>query len=355
MAGSGSASENSYVDECQERTKGYLDRINAGFGATFGTTSLTLTPKNGKSKVDRYVGKVRDRYDDGERVYLVVTDRLSAFDRALAEIPFKGAVLNMVSKWWFEQVGHIIPNHIVSSVGDASVPMHSNVTVGKRCKPFPIEFVMRGYITGSSGTAMWTHYAKGCRDYCGIKLPEGMKKNQKLWENLITPTTKSDEHDELISPERIVAEGWMTQEHWDVCSAAAKAIFALGQKLAVERGLILVDTKYEFGIEESTGTIMLIDEIHTPDSSRYWLADSYEARIAEGKAPDNIDKEFVRLWYKDHCDPYKDEVLPDAPRELLAELSRRYIMLFEIITGEKFPFPAVGAVEEWAKAAGLDN
>ena len=294
---------------------------------------------------------MRDRYDDGERVYLVVTDRLSAFDRALAEIPFKGAVLNLVSKWWFSNLKHIIPNHIIGTVGD--VPMHSNVCVGKRCKPFPIEFVMRGYITGSSGTAMWTHYAKGCRDYCGIKLPDGMKKNQKLWENLITPTTKSDEHDELISPEKIVADGWMTQEEWDYCAEKAKAIFAHGQKLAAERGLILVDTKYEFGRDIATGEILLIDEVHTPDSSRYWLAHNYEERFAAGKAPDNIDKEFVRLWYKDHCDPYKDETLPTAPTDLLAELSRRYILLFELITGEQFPFPEDGAVEDWAKAAGV--
>lgn len=286
-------------------------------------------------KVDgRQRGKVRDRYMQGNRVALVTTDRQSGFDRQLAQVPYKGAVLNLTSAFWFEATQHIIPNHIVS------VP-HPYVTVGRKCQPFPIEFVVRSYMTGSTGTSIWKNYQDGVRNYCGHTLPEGMKKNQKLATNLLTPTTKEEEHDRPISLAEIVAEKWMTQEDLDCCGKAALEVFALGQKIAAERGLILVDTKYEFGRDEETGEILLIDEVHTPDSSRYWLASTYEERIADGKEPDNIDKEFLRLWFRERCDPYKDEVLPEPPVDLVAELSRRYILLYELITGKTFDFDAV--------------
>ena len=193
-------------------------------------------------------------------------------------------------------------------------------------------------MTGSTSTSIWKNYQNGVRNYCGHALPEGMTKNQQLSQNILTPTTKEEEHDRPISAKEIVEEKWMTQEDWDVCADAALKIFALGQAIASEHGLILVDTKYEFGRDVETGEILLIDEVHTPDSSRYWLASSYEERIAAGDEPDNIDKEFLRLWFSDQCDPYKDAVLPEAPRDLVIELSRRYITLFEMITWNHFDF-----------------
>lgn len=204
-------------------------------------------------------------------------------------------------------------------------------------------------MTGSTSTSIWKNYQNGVRNYCGHALPEGMKKNQKLSGNLLTPTTKEEDHDRPISQEDIVKEKWMTQEDLDVCASAALKVFALGQEIAQEHGLILVDTKYEFGRDLETGEILLIDEVHTPDSSRYWLASSYEERIAAGKEPENIDKEFLRLWFRQHCDPYKDKVIPEAPRDLVLELSRRYITLYEMITWKKFDF-AVGDENDIAQA-----
>lgn len=276
-------------------------------------------------------GKVRDRYARADALVFVTTDRQSAFDRVLASIPFKGQVLNLTSAWWFDKTSHIIPNHLIS------LP-DPNVTVGKRCSVFPIEFVVRGYITGTTDTSLWTQYRNGVRNYCGISLAEGMVKNEKLKENIITPTTKEEPHDRPISPKEIVDEGWMSQEDWDAASKAALALFAFGQAEAAKRGLILVDTKYEMG-KDAEGNITLIDEIHTPDSSRYWLEESYEQRLSEGQEPENIDKEFLRLWFRKNCDPYNDPVLPEAPAELVTELSYRYIMLYEMITGKKFTFP----------------
>mmetsp|Transcript_85817 Transcript_85817/g.167921 ORF Transcript_85817/g.167921 Transcript_85817/m.167921 type:complete len:208 (-) Transcript_85817:105-728(-) len=197
-------------------------------------------------------------------------------------------------------------------------------------------------MTGSTSTSIWKNYQNGVRNYCGHELPEGMTKNQKLKENILTPTTKEEEHDRPISAKEIVDEKWMTQEDWDICADAALKIFARGQAIASDHGLILVDTKYEFGRDLETGEILLIDEVHTPDSSRYWLASSYEERIAAGKEPENIDKEFLRLWFSEHCDPYKDEELPEAPRDLVMELSRRYITLYEMITGKQFNFEISG-------------
>lgn len=286
------------------------------------------------SGLEKWPGKVRDIYDLGPSLALVTTDRQSAFDRILAEVPFKGQVLNLTSAWWFEQTKHIVANHVLE------VP-DPNVTIGKKCTVFPIEFVVRGYITGSTSTALWTQYQQGSRNYCGNALPEGLVKNQKLAANILTPTTKEAEHDRPIAPTEIVSEGWMTQEDWDTCSRVALELFAFGQKKAAEHGLILVDTKYEMG-RDAEGNIMLIDEMHTPDSSRYWIVESYAQRLAEGLEPESIDKEFLRLWFKDNCDPYNDPELPAAPDELVIELSRRYILLYEAITGQGFEFPQSG-------------
>ena len=309
-----------------ESTEHYKGRIKAELNNTLTNTNV--------AKGTKRAGKVRDQYELDEQIVLITTDRQSAFDRVLASIPFKGQVLNLTSAWWFEQTKDIIPNQIIS------VP-DPNVTLAKKCKVFPIEFVVRGYITGSTSTSLWTVYNKGDREYCGNTLPEGLVKNQKLDQNMLTPTTKEEHHDRPISPSEIVSEGWMSQEDWDYCSQKALELFTFGQKRAAENGMILVDTKYEMG-RDANGKIMLIDEIHTPDSSRYWIAKSYEQRFSSGEEPQNIDKEFLRLWFIDNCDPYNDEILPDAPKELVAELSNRYIYLYETITGGVFPFPDVG-------------
>ena len=304
----------------------YMERIRQELKNCLVETNLP-----GSEKVQ---GKVRDRYDLGEKLALITTDRQSAFDRVLAAIPFKGQVLNMTSAWWFEQTEHIVANQVL----DIPDP---NVTLARKCSVFPIEFVVRGYITGTTSTSLWTVYKNGSRHYCGNDLPEGLQKNQKLEKNLLTPTTKEVEHDRPISPAEIVSEKWMEPGDWEKCSRIAQELFAFGQAKAAEHGLILVDTKYEMGRDEN-GEIRLIDEIHTPDSSRYWIASSYEERIANGQEPENVDKEFLRLWFKENCDPYKDEVLPEAPEDLVAELSRRYIYLYEKITGREFSFPEAG-------------
>ena len=277
----------------------------------------------------KYPGKVRDTYDLGDgRLLLVTTDRQSGFDRMLGAIPFKGQVLNRTSLYWFDQTRGIVPNHVLSSP-------HANALIARKCEVLRIEFVVRGYMTGSTDTSIWTQYQKGIRNYCGHPLPEGMKKNQPLPANIVTPTTKEHAHDRPITGEEIVAEGWMTARQWETTSARALELFAFGQRLAAERGLILADTKYEFGIAPD-GEVLLIDEIHTPDSSRYWLADSYAERLAAGQEPSMIDKEFFRLWFRERCDPYKDAVLPEPPDDLIAELASRYIQLFEKITGTAF-------------------
>jgi phosphoribosylaminoimidazole-succinocarboxamide synthase len=277
----------------------------------------------------KYPGKVRDTYEVGDgRLLLVTTDRQSGFDRLLGAIPYKGQVLNRTSLYWFEQTSSIIGNHVLRSP-------HANALIARKCKVLPIEFVVRGFLTGSTDTSIWTQYQKGVRTYCGHALGEGMKKNEALPQNIVTPTTKETTHDRPITAQEIIAEGWLTAEQWEFTSAKALELFAFGQKLAAERGLILADTKYEFGVAED-GEILLIDEIHTPDSSRYWLADSYAERLAAGKEPNMIDKEFFRLWFRDRCDPYTDAVLPVPPDELIAELGARYIQLFEKITGMSF-------------------
>jgi phosphoribosylaminoimidazole-succinocarboxamide synthase len=278
---------------------------------------------------NRYPGKVRDTYDLGDgRLLLITTDRQSGFDRLLGAIPYKGQVLNRTSLYWFDATKHIVNNHVISSP-------HANALLARKCRVLPIEFVVRGYLTGSTDTAIWTKYSAGERSFGDITLSDGMRKNAKLSTNLITPTTKEASHDRPITPAEIIAEGWLTHDEWETASSRALELFTFGQRLAADRGLILVDTKYEFGVAPD-GEILLIDEIHTPDSSRYWLAPTYASRLADGLEPEMIDKEFFRLWFRERCDPYKDTVLPIPPDELIAELASRYIELFERIIGSSF-------------------
>lgn len=285
--------------------------------------------------------KVRDTYDLGDSLLLITTDRQSAFDRILANIPFKGQVLNQLSAFWFENTLDIVSNHVIK------IP-DPNVTIGKKCKVYPVEFVMRAYLTGSTDTSAWVQYSQGIRDICGNILPDGMKRNQKFEKPILTPAKKSAAHDESISAAQIVDEGLIDKETWEYLQKIAFSLFARGTEIAARNGLILVDTKYEFGIDDK-GEILLIDEIHTPDSSRYWMKETYESRLAEGKEPENIDKEFLRLWFREHCDPYKDKILPSAPDDLVIELSHRYIRLFEMITGKEFAVDGTHSVKERLK------
>ena len=284
----------------------------------------TNFPELGEKKV----GKVRDIYLQKDKLILITTDRYSAFDLNLALIPFKGEVLSGVSNWWFENTKDIIQNHVLN------IP-DPNVVVAKRCELIPIEMVVRGYITGVTRTSLWTFYKDGQRDFGDFILPDGMTKNQKLEKPVLTPTTKGEKEDKPLTTAIIREEKMVPEELWQQMVDISLKLFQRGQELALAQGLILVDTKYEFGLDEN-GKLMLIDEIHTPDSSRYWQAKSYQSRIEQGLEPENFDKEFLRLWFKENCDPYKDEVLPEAPAELVAELSRRYIEIYETITSKPF-------------------
>lgn len=277
-----------------------------------------------------YRGKVRENYDlpDGSRI-IISTDRLSAFDRILTCIPYKGQVLTQTARYWFEETADICPNHVIAYPDP-------NVVVGKRLDILPVEIVVRGYLAGTTGTSILTLYKNGERSMYGITLPDGLRDNQVLPEPIITPTSKAFDggHDEPLSAEQIVAEGLLTREQWDTVSRYALALFARGQELAAKRGLILVDTKYEFGTD-ADGNILLADEIHTPDSSRYWIADSYQRSFEAGERPASFDKDFVRAWVAERCDPYKDEI-PEIPEALVVETSKVYIKAFETITGLRF-------------------
>jgi phosphoribosylaminoimidazole-succinocarboxamide synthase len=273
-------------------------------------------------------GKVRDVYEQPDRMVLVATDRHSSFDRIIALIPHKGQVLNEISAFWFDATKDIVSNHVIA------VP-DPNVTIGRKCRTVPVEAVVRGYITGVTDTSLWTHYARGKRDFGNFRLPEGLKKNQRLPEPVFTPSTKEEAHDRPMSPQELVAEGIVSRATIEAVERTAIALYRRGAEIAAKRGLILVDTKYEFGTDPH-GNLVLIDEIHTPDSSRYWQQESYHARFDKGEEPDYFDKEFLRLWFKEHCDPYKDAVLPPAPKDLVDELSRRYIRMYEQITGKAF-------------------
>jgi phosphoribosylaminoimidazole-succinocarboxamide synthase len=277
-------------------------------------------------------GKVRDSYDlpDGRRV-MIATDRQSAFDKVLAAVPFKGQVLTQTARFWFDQTSDICPNHVIEYPDP-------NVVIAKTLEILPIEMVVRDYMTGSTDTSIWPMYDRGERLLYGHQFPDGLVKNQKLPETIITPTTKAEagEHDAPITAVEIVKQGLITQEQWDDVAAKSLAIFARGREIAARNGLILVDTKFEFGLDEK-GEIILADEILTPDSSRYWKADSYESRLAGGQEPESLDKEFLRLWVKGQCDPYKDPI-PEIPAETLIEFASKYVSLFEIVTGLSFNY-----------------
>ena len=275
-------------------------------------------------------GKVRDWYPlpDGKRI-LVTTDRLSAFDRILGAVPYKGQVLNQLADWWFKQTALIIPNHILS-IPD---PNAAIVTV---VQPFPVEVIVRGYITGVTSTALWYRYSLGEREIYGYRFPEGLRKNEALPQAIITPTTKGSTsgHDERLTCAEVVDKGYLDLVTWEKVQSAALAIFERGQQVASKSGLILVDTKYEFG-RAPDGTVMLIDEVHTPDSSRFWKADGYPACIDAGQEPENFDKEFVRLAYANKG-YHGDGDPPAMPADLWVAASQRYISIYEMLTGQEF-------------------
>ena len=264
----------------------------------------------------KYRGKVRDTYDLGSELSIVTTDRLSAFDRHLVNIPGKGAALNQIAAWWFKRTGHTIPNHLLEVVDARSMRV-------KKCRVFPIEVVVRGFLTGTTNTSIWTLYKQGERQFFDTQLSEGLQKNQPLPAPILTPTTKSAEHDEPLTPAMLKTLPGISPGQWELIAKAALLLFRFGQETAAKAGLILVDTKYEFGLDDA-GHIILVDECHTPDSSRYWDAETYSARIAAGQEPDSFDKEIIRLWYREHCDPYHDKVLPDAPEALITKVAQAY-------------------------------
>ncbi len=280
----------------------------------------------------RTTGKVRDVYRDGDTLLLVATDRVSAFDRVLGLIPYRGQVLTQLAAWWFRQTADIIANHL----RDMPDP---NVLRVQATAPLPVEVIVRGYITGVTSTSLWTLYAQGARTPYGIALPDGLQRNDQLPTPIITPTTKAapGAHDERLTVPELLAHGLVSPQHWQTIATAALALFARGQQVARQAGLLLVDTKYEFGLHD--GEPMLIDEIHTPDSSRYWLADSY---AANPQHPEHLDKEWLRQWYV--AQGYRGDGEPPAlPTDVAATLAARYITAYERLTGEPFvpaPYPA---------------
>jgi phosphoribosylaminoimidazole-succinocarboxamide synthase len=289
----------------------------------------TLERTDFSSLGERIEGKVRDSYVKGGRRTIVVTDRVSCFDVVVGTIPFKGQVLNQVAAFWFERTKHIAPNHILE-VPDPCV------SIVRECEILPVEFVYRGYLTGVSNTSIWTAYERGEREYCGHRLPEGMSKHQRLPEPLLTPTTKAEHgaHDELTSREALVASGAISADLYDRAAELAGKLFAEGQRFAETRGLILVDTKYELGLDPE-GALVVVDEIHTPDSSRYWYRDLYGQAIAKGQDPAALDKEYVRRWLVEQG--YRGEgAPPELPVDVRCEAARRYIETYERVTGLSF-------------------
>lgn len=282
---------------------------------------------------NHYAGKVRDNYDlpDGRRI-IIATDRLSAFDRILCAVPFKGQVLTQTARHWFEQTRDICPNHVLEYPDP-------NVVIGQRLDILPVEIVVRGYLAGTTGTSILTLYKAGQREMYGTRLPDGMRDNERLPQAIITPTSKAFDggHDEPLTPAEILERKLLTPAQWEQLSHYALALFARGQAMAAERGLILADTKYEFGTD-AEGRIVLADEIHTPDSSRYWKAASFEARFAAGEKPESFDKDFVRSWVAARCDPYHDPI-PEIPETLILATAAVYIEAYETITGQRFALP----------------
>lgn len=319
-----------------------FDTIHFLLPLAFGGSSLPLP---GKAS-----GKVREFYplDEGKRLF-ITTDRLSAFDRVLACVPFKGQVLNQLSAWWFEQTADVIANHMIS------LP-DPNALVAVEARPMPVEVIVRGYITGVTSTALWYRYSLGEREIYGYTFPDGLLKNQLLPEPVITPTTKGGitGHDERLTCSEVVEKGLLDAHTWEQVQHAALSIFRRGQATAARAGLILVDTKYEFGFGPG-GEILLIDEVHTPDSSRFWKADTYGQRFEAGEEPENYDKEFVRLAYAEQG--YRgDGTIPEMPAELWVRLSQRYIQILEMLTGQTFTpglYPVEERLEENLAKAGI--
>ncbi|MEE9323001.1 MAG: phosphoribosylaminoimidazolesuccinocarboxamide synthase [Candidatus Aenigmarchaeota archaeon] len=276
----------------------------------------------------KYEGKVRDNYTQEDKRIIITTDRISAFDRVLGTIPFKGQVLSQLASFWFDKTKHLVRNHMIDSPDP-------NVMVVSECKPIPVEMVVRGYITGVTKTSAWYNYSKGVRNFCGVRLPEGLKKDQKFDSPIITPTTKAEhgEHDRSISPEEIISEGILSKEMWEKLKEISFKLFGFGVEWAKKNGLILVDTKYEFGLIGDE--IVLMDEIHTPDSSRFWFADAYQELFKKGEEQRKLDKEYVRTWLAEQGF-IGDGTPPRLTDEVRTEAAKRYIRAYEIITGEKF-------------------
>ena len=289
-----------------------------------------------------YYGKVRDCYDlpatgaDPARRILIASDRISAFDRILAVIPCKGQVLTGTARFWFDATADLCPNHVLSYPDP-------NVVIGRKLSILPVEIVVRGYLAGTTGTSVLTLYRQGQRQMYGITLPDGLRDNAPLSAPILTPTTKAFDggHDEPLTPHDIVSHGLLPAALWDQVSATALALFDRGQRMAAARGLILVDTKYEFGLDEA-GTLTLADEIHTPDSSRFWLAGGYDAAFAAGTRPPSFDKDVIRAWVAARCDPYADPI-PEIPPEMIARTAETYIAAHQAITGQTFRPDLTGA------------
>ena len=270
-----------------------------------------------------YSGKVRNifQHEDHDKLYIETTNRLSSFDKYICDLKDKGQVLTHICAHIFNRTKHIIPNHYISH--------NNNILIVKKCEPFKIEFVVRGYITGNTNTSLWTHYNRGIRNYCGINFPDNLKKNQKLAHPVITPTTKGIE-DIPISKNEIVANNYMTQEDCDFIYEKSMELFQHGQKMADAAGFILVDTKYEFG-KDKDNNIILIDEVHTCDSSRYWLKSTYMNKFNNEQEPDKLDKDCIRDWVKSRCNPYIDNI-PEIPEELKNKTINSYKYFYERIS-----------------------
>ncbi len=283
-------------------------------------------PKSFGKKIQ---GKVRDIYIQKDKRVIITTDRQSAFDYVLGQVPYKGAVLNLLSAWWFAKTKKIVSNHLLE------VP-DPNVSIVKNLKGIPVEMIVRGYMTGSTNTSIWYSYERGERTIYGIKFPEGLKKNDKLPKNVITPTTHADvgQHDERLTRDTIIKKHLVKEALYKKMEKASLALFDYGQKQALKRGLILVDTKYEFGLDKR-GTLTLMDEVHTPDSSRFWIAKTYKALHKKGKEPEALSKEFLRLWYKNKG---YDGVGKPPPMSatIASKLAKLYIEAYETLTGKKF-------------------
>ncbi|MCC6776791.1 MAG: phosphoribosylaminoimidazolesuccinocarboxamide synthase [Hyphomicrobiales bacterium] len=280
-----------------------------------------------------YRGKVRENYDllDGRRI-LIASDRISAFDRDLAVIPLKGLVLTQTARFWFEATSAICANHVLEYPDP-------NVLVCKRLKMMPVEIVVRDYLAGATSTSILQMYKKGSREMYGHRFADGLRDNQKLVRTIITPTTKAEQgaHDAPLGADEIVARKLLTEQQWREVSEKALALFAFGRETAARSGLILVDTKYELGFDERGG-IVLADEVHTPDSSRYWLADTYDAHFAAGTPPDTLDKDFIRRWVAARCDPYVDPI-PPIPPEVILQAAATYVDAYQKLTGRELALP----------------